>query len=185
MPFVLEEMLRLESPVLTTRRRRGTWRSCVLIRVEMPPGGRKARMKCGATAQEHFQNFYREAVTMPAIVGLKVYDAGMRVISSQAASRAGQPSLGNLEFKAVVAGHRIITSESAAEPGGRSLLHVHMPIVFEGDSRVLGVVDVYKEPGQLFVGSSPESVTVTGARHSSGRCSRCTSRVSGSRTPDG
>jgi two-component system, NtrC family, sensor histidine kinase HydH len=109
-------------------------------------------------AQLHFSRLYNDAVTTPGIVRLKVYDSEMRVVWSKEPRLIGQPFGENAELKAALSGRRAVSfevaerrGENAYEAPDRELVEVYVPISFPGDPRVVGVVETYKEPGQVLV----------------------------------
>jgi two-component system, NtrC family, sensor histidine kinase HydH len=109
------------------------------------------------SAQQHFRAFYEQTITMPEIVRLKVYDADMRVIWSDEARLFGARFLDNPELIEALRGRPTVNleidkrkEENVFEHEEKQLVEVYVPIAFPGDARVVGVVETYKEPTQVF-----------------------------------
>src|SRR6266849_468293 len=102
-----------------------------------------------------FTQFYQDVVLMPELVRLKIYDADMRVIWSDEPRLIGQRFPNNPELKGALAGRLTVKSEIRERKGENlyesdlSLAEIYVPIIFDG-SRVMGVVEAYKSPDQVF-----------------------------------
>lgn len=120
-----------------------------------------------ATAQKHFQAFYKQTVTMPEIVRVKIYDASMAVVWSDEPRLIGQRFHHNPQLISAIAG-QITTNLEIGEKKGENiyerdepgLVEVYVPIVFPGSSRVAGVVETYKVPTQVFANIRHGQITV-------------------------
>src|SRR5262245_28629341 len=120
-----------------------------------------------ATAQQHFRDFYEQTVMMPEIVRVKAYDAAMRVIWSDEARLIGTTFTDNPQLLEALAGHPTVNletghrkEENVFERDEKQLVEVYVPIVFGGDSRVVGVVETYKDPAQVFANIRRGQITV-------------------------
>ncbi len=102
-----------------------------------------------------FTRFYQNVILMPELVRLKIYDADMRVIWSDEPRLIGQRFPDNPELKGALAGRLAVKAEIGERKGENlyeanlSLVEVYVPIIFDG-SRVMGVVEAYKSPDQVF-----------------------------------
>jgi two-component system, NtrC family, sensor histidine kinase HydH len=110
-----------------------------------------------ATAQQRFRRFYEQAVLMPEIIRVKVYDANMRVIWSDESRLIGQRYPDNPQLLTALSGRTAVNLETGErkvenvfEREKRELVEVYVPIMFAQDSRVVGVVETYKDPVQVF-----------------------------------
>jgi two-component system, NtrC family, sensor histidine kinase HydH len=120
-----------------------------------------------ATAEARFRRLYQQAVMMPEIVRVKIYDGEGRVIWSDEPRLIGERFSNNPQLAAALAGRRTVNLEGADEKNEnvferdqRELVEVYVPIVFQNDSRVLGVVETYKQPGQVFLNIRRGQLTV-------------------------
>ena len=120
-----------------------------------------------ATAQQHFRAFYEQAIMMPEIVRVKVYDAAMRVIWSDESRLIGTTFQGNPQLIEAMRGHTTVNlevgerkEENVFERDEKELVEVYVPIAFTGDPRVVGVVETYKEPTQVFANIRRGQITV-------------------------
>jgi two-component system sensor histidine kinase HydH len=109
------------------------------------------------TAQRHFRRFYEQAVLMPEIIRVKVYDANMRVIWSDESRLIGQRFPDNPQLLTALSGQTAVNLETGKRKGENvfereepELVEVYVPIMFAQDSRVVGVVETYKDPVQVF-----------------------------------
>jgi len=111
-----------------------------------------------ATSQQHFQEFYRQAVTMPEIVRVKVYDAQMTVVWSDEQRLIGQRFADNPHLIGALEGRTAVNLETGRDrkdenvyegPEFLSLVEVYVPITFPGTPGVVGVVETYKQPSQV------------------------------------
>ena len=118
----------------------------------------------------HFEQFYQQTVTMPEIVRVKIYDASMAVVWSDEARLRGQLFPDNPHLVRALGGQTTINLDSDAEKGENvyernefaRLVEVYVPIVFPGTSRVVGVVETYKMPRQVFASIRKGQITVIG-----------------------
>ncbi len=121
-------------------------------------------------AQERFRAFYRQTVTMPEIVRVKIYDANMTVVWSDEARLIGQRFPDNLHLAGAIAGRTTVNIKSGGRDGENvfeaqeftDLVEVYVPITFPGTSEVAGVVETYKVPGQVFANIRKGRMTVVG-----------------------
>jgi signal transduction histidine kinase len=88
---------------------------------------------------------------------VKIYDATMTVIWSDEPRLIGQRFPDNPQLIGAVAGRTTVNLETSERKGEnvyerseRQLVEVYVPIVFPESPRVLGVVETYKEPAQVF-----------------------------------
>lgn len=121
------------------------------------------------TAQGRFRIFYEQTVMMPEIVRVKIYDATMAVVWSDEPRLIGQRFPDNPQLIGAVAGKIMVNLETGKkkgeniyERGERQLVEVYVPIVFPGDPRVVGVVETYKEPTQVFRNIRRGQITIVG-----------------------
>src|SRR5262249_17758795 len=105
-------------------------------------------------AQDRFQRFYHDVTLMPELVRLKIYDANMRVVWSDEPRLIGQRFTDNDELKGALTGRTMVNVEIDEKKGenvhgqDRTLVEVYVPIVFDG--RVVGAVETYKSPDQVY-----------------------------------
>src|SRR5947209_18758540 len=106
-------------------------------------------------AQARFTPFYEDVILLPELVRLKIYDAEGTVIWSDEPRLVGQRFLDNPLLQGALAGRITVKGEIGERKGEHvyepnpSLVEVYVPIVFQG-SRVVGVVEAYKSPDQVF-----------------------------------
>jgi two-component system, NtrC family, sensor histidine kinase HydH len=120
------------------------------------------------TAQAHFEALYNQAVLMPEIVRVKLYDTGMRVLWSDEPRLIGQRFEDNPHLARALNGKTVVNlaEESRKEENEYEgnefarLVEVYVPIVLPGSSRVVGVVETYKMPTQVFAGIRKGQLTV-------------------------
>ena len=120
-----------------------------------------------ATAQQHVRSFYEQTVMLPEIGRVKVYDAAMHVIWSDEARLIGSTFPDNPQLIEALSGHPTVNleigerkEENVFEKDEKALVEVYVPITFAGDSRVVGVVETYKEPTQVFANIRRGQITV-------------------------
>ncbi|HSB70827.1 MAG TPA: ATP-binding protein [Candidatus Methylomirabilis sp.] len=121
-------------------------------------------------AQTHFERFYQQTVMMPEIVRVKIYDASMAVVWSDEPRVRGQRFPDNPHLVRALGGQTTVnlnTDESKGEnvyerTEFSQLVEVYVPIVFPGTSRVVGVVETYKMPRQVFASIQKGQLTVIG-----------------------
>jgi signal transduction histidine kinase len=121
-------------------------------------------------AQDNFREFYRQTVTMPEIVRVKVYDANMAVVWSDEPRLLGQRFPLNPQLTSALAGRVVVNLEASERKAENiyergnfpELVEVYVPIVFPGTSRVAGVVETYKMPAQVFANIRQGRITVFG-----------------------
>ena len=118
-------------------------------------------------AQRRLRGFYEQAVVMPEIVRVKIYDSAMRVIWSDEPRLIGARFPDNPQLIRALAGHTTVNLKTGGKKGEhlyeqdeRQLVEVYVPIVFSSDSGVVGVVETYKEPAQVFANIRRGQVTV-------------------------
>ena len=118
-----------------------------------------------------FEVFYEQAVTMPEIVRVKIYDADMRVVWSDEPRLVGQRFENNPHLVHALTGRTVVNlegderkEENRYEGSEFSrLVEVYVPVVFPGSSRVVGVVETYKVPARVFASIRTARFTVVGA----------------------
>jgi two-component system sensor histidine kinase HydH len=110
----------------------------------------------GPGTQEHFRKFYQQTVMMPQVKRVKIYDTSMTVIWSDEPRLIGQRFPDNAQLTGAIAGRTTVNLETGREKGENvyergepELVEVYVPIVFPDSSRVLGVVETYKETTQV------------------------------------
>jgi signal transduction histidine kinase len=122
-------------------------------------------------AQEHFEAMYAQAVKMPEISRVKFYDAGMRVVWSDEKRLVGQLFTDNPHLVQALSGRTVVNlqagmlKEENLYEGNESalLVEVYVPVVFPGSTQVIGVVETYKVPTQVFASIRRGQMTVIGA----------------------
>jgi len=106
-------------------------------------------------AQARFATFYEDVILMPELIRLKIYDAEGTVIWSDEPRLVGQRFPDNPQLRGALAGQIMVKGEIGERKGENvyehnlTLVEVYVPIVFQ-DSRVVGVVEAYKSPDQVF-----------------------------------
>ncbi len=117
--------------------------------------------------QERFRTFYEQAVMMPEIVRVKIYDTSMRVIWSDESRLIGERFPDNAQLISALTGRTTVSleigerkGENVYERDEQRLVEVYVPIVFPPDSRVVGVVETYKRPAQVFANIRRGQITV-------------------------
>src|SRR5436189_293661 len=106
-------------------------------------------------AQARFATFYEDVILMPELIRLKIYDAEGTVIWSDEPRLVGQRFPDNPQLRGALAGQIMVKGEIGERKGENvyehnlALVEVYVPIVFQ-DSRVVGVVEAYKSPDQVF-----------------------------------
>ncbi len=121
-------------------------------------------------AQGSFKDFYRQTVTMPEIVRVKVYDANMVVVWSDEPRLLGQRFAHNPQLISALAGRVVVNLETGERKRENiyergqfpELVEVYVPIVFPGTSQVVGVAETYKVPTQVFANIQQGQITVFG-----------------------
>jgi signal transduction histidine kinase len=127
-------------------------------------------------SQQRFELFYTQAVAMPEIVRVKLYDAEMRVIWSDESRLIGQRFPENPHLAQAIAGQTVVNLESGERKDENRyegnefarLVEVYVPVIFPGSSRVVGVVETYKQPGQVFASIREAQLIVAGATSAGG-----------------
>lgn len=111
-----------------------------------------------APVRQRFEEFYRQTVTMPEIVRVKIYDDTMTVIWSDEPRLVGQRFPDNPHLEGAIGG-RVMIHLGGKERKGENLyersnlaelVEVYVPIRFPGTERVAGVVETYKLPTRVF-----------------------------------
>jgi signal transduction histidine kinase len=120
-------------------------------------------------AQQHFKTFYEQAVLMPEIVRVKIYDAAMTVVWSDESRLIGQRFPDNPALANALTGQTTVNPkiESKGEniyeqQDGDHLVEVYVPIAFPGVSQIDGVVETYKRPEQVFANIRRGQLVVAG-----------------------
>ena len=118
-------------------------------------------------ATAHFRRFYEQTGMMPEIVRVKVYDAAMRVVWSDEPRLIGQRFTDNPQLISALAGRITVNFETGEEKvenvyerRKRQLVELYVPIVFLPETRIVGVVETYKDPAQVFASIRKGQVTV-------------------------
>jgi signal transduction histidine kinase len=114
---------------------------------------------------------YAQAVKMPEISRVKFYDAGMRVVWSDEKRLVGQLFTDNPHLVQALSGRTVVNlqagmlKEENLYEGNESalLVEVYVPVVFPGSTQVIGVVETYKVPTQVFASIRRGQMTVIGA----------------------
>jgi signal transduction histidine kinase len=108
---------------------------------------------------------------MPEIVRVKIYDAGMRVVWSDEPRLIGERFADNPHLAKALTGQTVVNLEGKERKGENRyegnefarLVEVYVPVLFPGSSRVIGVVETYKLPTQVFASIRKGQLTVAGA----------------------
>ena len=112
-----------------------------------------------AASQRSFREFYEQAVMMPEIVRVKVYDARMTVVWSDEQRLIGQRFPDNPHLVGALAGQTTVNLETGRDGKDENLyeraelpglVEVYVPIAFPGSRDVVGVVETYKQPSHVF-----------------------------------
>jgi signal transduction histidine kinase len=120
-------------------------------------------------AQDRFKKFYEQATMMPEIARVKIYDVTMRIVWSDEPRLIGQRFPDNPELVSALAGRT--TANLKLERKGENmheledianLVEVYVPIIFPGTARVVGVVETYKLPAQVFANIRRGQLIITG-----------------------
>lgn len=122
-------------------------------------------------ARQHFEALYEQAVAMPEIIRVKLYDADMRVVWSDESRLIGQQFRDNPHLARALTGHTVVNLEGGErKPENRyegnefsRLVEVYVPVMFPASSRVVGVVETYKAPAQVFASIQKAQLIVVGA----------------------
>ena len=109
------------------------------------------------TAQEHFAAFYRQAVRLPEVFRVKIYDPTMTVVWSDEPQLIGQRFLDNSYLRTALAGRvtaNLETYERKSEHiyEGKefpALVEVYVPITFPDTPQAVGVAETYKVPSRV------------------------------------
>jgi signal transduction histidine kinase len=107
-------------------------------------------------AVERFRTLYRETATMPEIVRMKVYDASMTLIWSDEPRLIGRRFPENQDLARAL--HGRITAGLGVEGKGYTILdrnldevlELYVPVMLPGSTRVIGVIETYKVPAEVF-----------------------------------
>ena len=119
-----------------------------------------------ARAQERFARFYTQTVMMPEIVRVKVYDPTKRIIWSDEPRLIGQLFPENRELAKALRGRTSVSlypeskNENLYEADHKDLVEVYVPIVFPGQAAVVGVIESYKQPREVFANVRRAQLTV-------------------------
>jgi two-component system, NtrC family, sensor histidine kinase HydH len=121
-------------------------------------------------AQAHFERFYQQTGMMPEIVRVKIYDTNTGVIWSDEPRLEGERFPDNPQLVQALSGQTTVnldTDELKRENVYErnefaQLVEVYVPIVFPDTSRIVGVVETYKTPNQVFASIRKGQLTVIG-----------------------
>jgi two-component system, NtrC family, sensor histidine kinase HydH len=127
-------------------------------------------------SREHFEALYAQAVTMPGIVRVKLYDAAMRVVWSDESRLIGERFSDNVHLAEALTGQTVVNLEGDERKEENRyegnefarLVEVYVPVAFPGASRVIGAVETYKSPTQVFASIRKGQLTVAGASAAGG-----------------
>ncbi len=127
-------------------------------------------------AREHFEMLYQQAVMMPEIVRITIYDARAAVVWSDEPRRIGQRFADNPHLASALAGRTTVNLQRGGARAenlfGRNefarVVQVYVPIMFPGASRVVGVVEAYKMPRQVFASIRRGQMAVGGTAAAGG-----------------
>lgn len=127
-------------------------------------------------ALAHFETLYRQAVMMPEIVRVKIYDASMAVVWSDEPRLIGQRFPDNPHLLRALGGRTTVNLETGGVKTENlyernefaRVVEVYVPIMFPGASRVVGVVEAYKMPRQVFASIRKGQVAVVGTAAAGG-----------------
>src|SRR5207245_8664519 len=115
-------------------------------------------------AQARFTTFYEDVILLPELIRLKIYDAEGTVIWSDEPRLVGQRFPDNPQLRGALAGQIMVKGEIGERKGENvyehnlALVEVYVPIVFQ-DSRVVGVVEAYKDRKSTRLNSSHGSIS--------------------------
>lgn len=120
------------------------------------------------SSSDRFQAFYRQAIMMPEIVRVKIYDATMAVVWSDEPRLVGARFADNPHLVGAMAGRTMVNiaterrkSEHIYE--GQEfpvLVELYVPVVFPGTTEVVGVVETYKVPTTVLASIRRGQLTV-------------------------
>jgi signal transduction histidine kinase len=121
-------------------------------------------------AREHFETLYQQAVMMPEIVRIKIYDGEAAVVWSDEPRLIGQRFADNPHLANALAGRTTVNLQRGGAKTGNlfernefaRVVEVYVPIMFPGASRVVGVVEAYKMPRQVFASIRRGQMAVVG-----------------------
>jgi signal transduction histidine kinase len=119
-------------------------------------------------AARHFQTFYQQVVLMPEIVRVKIYDADMAVLWSDEPRLLGQRFPDNPHLRGALGGQVTVNIPSGGAKGEHvyerdrfpRVVEVYVPLVFPDSPRVVGAVETYKAPAQVFANIRQGQITV-------------------------
>jgi signal transduction histidine kinase len=122
-------------------------------------------------SREHFEAMGAQAVQMPEIVRVKLYDAAMRVVWSDELRLIGQRFADNPHLVLALSGQTVVNLQAGQRKEENRyegnefarLVEVYVPVVFPGTSQIVGVVETYKVPNQVFASIRKGQKTVVGA----------------------
>ena len=123
------------------------------------------------SSREHFEKMGAQAVGMPTISRVKLYDADMRVVWSDEQRLIGQRFPDNPHLIAALSGQTVANLQAGEfkaenryeENEFARLVELYVPVVFPGSSQIVGVVETYKVPTQVFASIREGQMTVVGA----------------------
>ena len=128
------------------------------------------------TSREHFEAMCARAVEMPEIARVKLYDVAMRVVWSDEPRLIGQRFADNPHLVQALSGQTVVNLQAGERKEENryegnefaNLVEVYVPVVFPGSSQVVGVVETYKVPNQVFASIRKGQMTVIGATSAGG-----------------
>lgn len=127
-------------------------------------------------AREHFEMLYQQAVMMPEVVRIKIYDAKAAVVWSDELRLIGQRFADNPHLASALAGRTTVNLQWRAAKAENlfernefaRVVEVYVPIMFPGASKVVGVVEAYKMPRQVFASIRRGQIAVAGTAAAGG-----------------
>jgi two-component system, NtrC family, sensor histidine kinase HydH len=127
-------------------------------------------------SMEHFEAMFARAVEMPEIARVKFYDAAMRIVWSDEPRLIGQRFADNPHLVQALSGQTVVNLQAGERKEENryegnefaNLVEVYVPVVFPDSSQVVGVVETYKVPNQVFASIRKGQMTVIGATSAGG-----------------
>lgn len=128
------------------------------------------------TAQRHFRVFYEQVMRMPEIVRVKVYDRSRAVVWSDEPRLIGQRFADNPQLAEASEGHTVANIETRGKKEenifeGTSyprLVELYVPLALPRDSGIVGIVETYKVPEQVFASIRRVQLVVAGTAFAGG-----------------
>jgi signal transduction histidine kinase len=127
-------------------------------------------------SRKNFEAMFARAVAMPEIARVKFYDTAMRIVWSDEPRLIGQRFADNPHLVQALSGQTVVNLQQEQRKEENryegteftNLVEVYVPVVFPGSSRVVGVVETYKVPYQVFANIRRGQMTVIGATTAGG-----------------